>query len=56
MNAEIRPEPTREERDAILRILQRQSASASVPAAYRSVWRDVGIRENLGDEELEEPV
>ncbi len=56
MNPEIRPEPTSEERDAILRMLQGQGASASAPAAYRSAWRDLGIRENLVDEEPEEPV
>lgn len=56
MDAEIRPEPSSEERDAILRMLQGQRASAAAPAAYRSVWRDLGIRENLGDEEPEEPV
>ena len=56
MDAEIRPKPTSEERDAIVRVLEEQGASGAVPAAYRSDWRALGIRENLTDEEPEEPV
>ena len=45
MELEIRPEPSPQEHAAIvaaLEELQRDGASA----AYRSAWRDAGIREN----------
>ena len=53
MEAEIRPEPSPEERAAILAALERLLADDSGPPAYRSSWRAAGIRENLdesGDE------
>jgi hypothetical protein len=46
---EIRPEPSPEERSAILTALERLVADDPRPAAYRSSWRDAGVRENLDD-------
>jgi hypothetical protein len=51
---EIRPEPSPEERAAILAALERLLADDSVPPAYRSAWRDQGIRESLDDPTAEE--
>jgi hypothetical protein len=48
---EITPEPSPEERAAILAALQDQSADEGAPPAYRSLWRRDGIRENVEDEE-----
>jgi hypothetical protein len=47
MDAEIRPEPGPEEREAILAALEELLAEEGLPAAYRSAWRAEGIRENL---------
>ncbi|MDQ2909984.1 MAG: hypothetical protein M3R39_03065 [Actinomycetota bacterium] len=55
MDAEVRPEPHGEERDAILRAVEEQLARDPRPLAYRSGWREQGIRENAGDDALEEP-
>jgi hypothetical protein len=55
VDAEIRPEPTAEERDAILRALEEQVARDHRPPAYRSAWRDQGIRENADDADPEDP-
>ena len=52
MEAQISPEPTPEERAAILTALDRLLAGDARPAAYRSAWREAGIRENL-DEDAE---
>ena len=41
----ITPEPSPEERAAILAALSRL-AENGLPAAYRSAWREEGIREN----------
>jgi hypothetical protein len=49
MEARIRPEPTPEERAAILAALERLLSEDSRPPAYRSAWREAGIRENLDD-------
>lgn len=49
MEAEIRPEPTPEERAAILAALENLLAEGSGPPAYRSAWREAGIHENLDD-------
>jgi len=49
MEAEIRPEPSPEERAAILAALERLLADDSGPPAYRSSWRAAGIRENLDE-------
>ena len=51
MDAEIRPEPSSKERELILRALEEQLAQDGRPAAYRSAWRELGIRENTDDEE-----
>lgn len=49
MEPEIRPEPSPEERAAILAALERLRADYGQPPAYRSAWRDAGVRENLDD-------
>jgi hypothetical protein len=51
MQPEIRPEPTPEERAAILAALERLLSDGSGPRVYRSAWREAGIRENLDDSE-----
>jgi hypothetical protein len=53
MEPEIRPEPTPEERAAILAALERLFSDGGAPPAYRSAWREAGIRENL-EESAEE--
>jgi hypothetical protein len=55
MDAEIRPEPQIDERDAILRAVEEQLARDPRPLAHRSLWREQGIRENADDGALEEP-
>jgi hypothetical protein len=54
VEAEIKPEPDSEERVAILRALELERARDGLPAAYRSRWRELGIRET--SDELEEPL
>jgi hypothetical protein len=49
MEAEIRPEPTPEERAAILAALERLFSNGSGSPAYRSAWREAGIRENVDE-------
>lgn len=49
MEMEIRPEPGPAERQAILAALEELLEGDQVPAAYRSVWRAEGIRENVED-------
>ena len=51
MEPEITPEPSSEERAAILAALQDLNADESAPPAYRSLWRRDGIRENVEDED-----
>lgn len=46
MSAEITPQPRPEERDAIAAALEHLLAESS-PAAYRSRWRESGLRENV---------
>jgi hypothetical protein len=53
MEPEIRPEPTPEERAAILVALERLLDDDPRAPAYRSAWREAGIRENLDDSEDE---
>jgi hypothetical protein len=53
MEPEIRPEPTPEERAAILVALERLLGDDSGAPADRSAWREAGIRENVGDSEDE---
>jgi hypothetical protein len=47
---EITPEPSPEERAAILAALREQQSEGSEPPRYRSAWRREGIRESLEDE------
>jgi hypothetical protein len=54
MEAEIRPEPDSQGRAAILRALEAEFGSNGLPAAYRSCWRELGIRES-SDEAEESP-
>jgi hypothetical protein len=49
VEAQIRPDPSPEERAAILAALDSLLAGDPRPAAYRSSWREEGIRENLDD-------
>jgi hypothetical protein len=49
MEAEIRPEPTPEERAAILAALERLFSNGLGSAADRSAWREAGIRENVDE-------
>jgi hypothetical protein len=46
---EITPEPSSEERQALLEALAALLTRDPRPVAYRSAWRDQGIRENLED-------
>ncbi len=55
MDLEIEPEPSPEERAAILAALGEQLAQGSDPSAYRSAWRATGVRENVLDESPDEP-
>jgi len=48
---EITPEPSPEERAAILAALQDQTADEGAPPADRSLWRREGIRESVEDED-----
>jgi hypothetical protein len=50
---QIRPDPTPEERAAILAAFERLLAGDDGPAAYRSAWRELGVRENLDDDGVE---
>ena len=43
---EIRPEPKPREREAVVAALERLLAGVRTPPAYRSRWRDAGLREN----------
>ena len=56
MDAEIRPEPVGEEREAILRAVEDLLTRDPRPPAHRSAWREQGIRENADDNEREESV
>lgn len=49
MEHEIRPEPSPEERAVILAALERLRDGDAGPQAYRSGWREAGVRENLDD-------
>ena len=54
VDAEIRPEPKAQERDAILRAVEELQARDPRPLSYRSAWRELGIRENADEGALEE--
>lgn len=45
MDVRITPEP--EERDAVLAAVEALLARDPLPAAYRSIWRQRAIRENV---------
>jgi hypothetical protein len=47
VDAEIRPEPTPDERRALELALERLLAGPALPAAYTSGWREAGIAENI---------
>jgi hypothetical protein len=49
MEPRIRPEPSPEERAAILAALDALVAEDGASTAYGSGWREAGIRENLAD-------
>ena len=51
MEPEITPVPSTEERAAILAALRDQDAGEGAPPAYRSLWRQEGIRESAEDED-----
>ncbi len=55
MDLEIEPEPSPEERAAILAAVEEQRAQGSGPAAHRSAWRATGVRENALDDGFAEP-
>ena len=50
MDVEIRPEPSPEERRALLASLERLLADPEPPAAYRSRWRKQALLENIAPE------
>jgi hypothetical protein len=45
----IEPEPSPAERDAIIKTLSEEGLDGAGPPAYRSAWREDGIRENALD-------
>jgi hypothetical protein len=47
MEVGITPEP--EQRDVVLAAVEALLSRDARPTAYRSAWRERGIRENLGD-------
>jgi len=47
VDVEIRPEPSPEERRALLASLERLLADPEPPAAYRSRWRKQALLENI---------
>jgi hypothetical protein len=49
MELEVDPEPTDEERRALLAFTGSVLGASGEPAAPRSAWRDAGIRENCGE-------
>jgi hypothetical protein len=48
VDVRITPEP--DDRDAVLAAVEALLARDELPPAYRSAWRDIGVRENLGDD------
>jgi hypothetical protein len=50
MELQIEPEPSDEERRALLAAAEEMLERSSEPAAARSGWREAGIRENVSDE------
>ena len=52
MDLKITPEPSPEERQAIVAALERDDGP---PAAYRSRWRDAALEDLRGDAAAEDP-
>lgn len=52
MEVRISPEPS--DREGIVAAVEALLASNGEPPAYRSAWRELGIRENLGEEPEDE--
>lgn len=50
MDVRITPEP--DDRDTVLAAVEALLARDELPPAYRSAWRDIGVRENLGGDDL----
>jgi len=48
VDVRITPEP--DDRDAVLAAVEALLARDELPPAYRSAWRDIGVRENLGND------
>jgi hypothetical protein len=48
VDVRITPEP--DDRDAVLAAVQVLLSRDRLPPAYRSAWRELGVRENLGSE------
>ena len=55
MELQIEPNPTDEERRALLALAEGLLAVSAEPEGRRSAWRAVGIRENASDELPGEP-
>ena len=55
MAAEIRPEPTHEEREALLAALAELDAVSGPPAAYLSPWRIAGLADAAADDATRQP-
>lgn len=55
MEAEIRPEPTPEEREALLAALGELDAVSRSPAAYRSPWRIAGLADEAEQDAMRPP-
>lgn len=51
MEVRITPEP--DDRDALVAAVEALLSRNPLPAAYRSAWRELGVRENLGEDELQ---
>jgi len=49
VNVRITPEP--DDRDAVLSAVEALLSRDPLPAAYRSAWRELGVHENLGEDE-----
>lgn len=47
MEVQITPEP--EDRETVLAVVEELLSADGVPAAYRSRWRELGVRENVED-------
>lgn len=51
MDVRITPEP--DDRDALLAAVEALLSRDPLPPAYRSAWRELGVRENLGGDEAQ---